>query len=391
MANGSLRLARGRGNGAQISLAVCGVLAIVVVLLGRVQPTLFDRARAYASDRAAPLLEAIHGPLRGVAQWISGLENIFHVYQENLVLEQQNARLRQWQSVALALEQRLKHYQLLLKAVPDPQLGNVTARVIGRSTRPFLNTMILDAGRRQHVKPGEAVVDDRGMIGRIFLAGDHTSWVILLTDLNSRVPVSIQPGNVQAIMAGDNSAAPILEMSAQMVHLKPGQQIVTSGDGALVPAGLSVGKVFWDGADYRGALFADSGHSDDVRVLDLQRRAEQPPVPTAADLPVSAAGLPPLTPPPPKITAPQAAPGTSPATNSAPAPVRPGNTGEPHVTTAPVAANPLAAQALPSSPSASNSAPAREERGGEAPVTTVPAAPKPAAQPPPDQSTPDDQ
>ena len=48
--------------------------------------------------------------------------------------------------------------------------------------------MILDAGRRQHVKPGEAVVDDRGMIGRIFLAGDHTSWVILLTDLTAAFP-----------------------------------------------------------------------------------------------------------------------------------------------------------------------------------------------------------
>ena len=41
------------------------------------------------------------------------------------------------------------------------------------------------------VKPGEAVVDARGMIGRIYLAGDHTSWVILLTDLNSRIPVTI--------------------------------------------------------------------------------------------------------------------------------------------------------------------------------------------------------
>lgn len=354
MANGSLRLARGRGSGAQISLAVCAVLAIVLVLLGRVQPTLFDRARAYASDRAAPFLEAVHAPLRGIAQWMGSLDEVFHVYQENLVLKQQNARLRQWQSVALALDQRLKRYQLLLHAIPDPELGNVTAHVIGRSTRPFLNTMILDAGRRQHVKPGEAVVDERGMIGRVFLVGDHTSWVILLTDLNSRIPVSIQPGNIQAIMAGDNSASPTLGVSAQGVHPKPGQQVVTSGDGALLPAGLSIGKVFWDGADFRAALSADSGHSDDVRILDLQLKAEQPPVPSTADLPVSAAGLPPLTAPPPKVTAPQSAP----ATPSAPA------TG----TVSPPAPKTKATQG------------------------TIPPAPaKPAAQPPPDQSTPDDQ
>ena len=316
MANGSLRLARSRG-GAPISLAVCAVLAVILVLLGKVQPTLFDRARAYASDRVAPVLEVVREPLHKAGIWVGGFADVFNVYQENLRLKEQNARLRQWQNAALALEQRLKRYRLLLNAVPDPELGNVTAHVIGRASRPFLNTMILDAGRRNHVKPGEAVVDDRGMIGRIFLAGDHTSWVILLTDLNSRIPVSIEPGNVQAIMAGDNSAAPVLEGSGQSVHLRAGQQIVTSGDGALLPAGLAVGKIFWDGSDFRAGLYADAGHSDDVRVLDLKLPAEQLPSVSIHDLPVTAAGLAPLSPPPPKVAQPAPQPVAAPAKRTA--------------------------------------------------------------------------
>jgi rod shape-determining protein MreC len=317
MANGSLRLARNR-SGAPVSLALCAVLAIILVLLGRVQPTLFDRARAFASDRAAPILETVRAPLREAGTWISGVVDVFKVYQENLRLKEENARLLQWQNAALALEQRLKRYRLLLNAVPDPELGNVTARVIGRTSRPFLNTMILDAGRRQHVKSGEAVVDDRGMIGRIFLAGDHTSWVILLTDLNSRIPVSIEPGNVQAIMAGDNSTAPVLEVSGQGIHLRNGEQIVTSGDGALLPAGLSVGKVYWDGSDFRAGLYADAGHSDDVRVLDLKLPAEQLPSVSVNDLPVTAAGLGPLKPPAPKITQPSQPAETQPSPAGAP-------------------------------------------------------------------------
>jgi rod shape-determining protein MreC len=293
MVNGILRAGRSR-SGAQISLAVCAALACVLIFLGRVQPTLFDRARAYASDRVAPVLEAIRTPLHGAEQWAGSLADVFHVYQVNLKLKDENTRLRKWQNLALSLQQRLKRYQLLLNAVPDPEIGSVTAHVIGRASRPFLNTMIVDAGRRQHIKPGEAVVDDRGLIGRIFVAGDHTSWVILLTDLNSRIPVSIQPGNVQAMLTGDNSGAPILVVSAQGVRLHNGQQVVTSGDGELLPAGLAVGKVYWDGSDFRAALFADAGRSDDVRVLDLQLTAEKPPTPTVRDLPVTAAGLPPL-------------------------------------------------------------------------------------------------
>lgn len=350
MANGSLRLARNRSN-APIPLAVCAVLALILVFLGRVQPSLFDRARAFASDRTAPVLEAVRVPLRNAGAWVGNIGEVFHVYQDNLRLREQNTRLRQWQNAALVLAQRLKRYQLLLNAVPDPELGSVTAHVIGRANRPFLDTMILDAGRRQHIKPGEAVVDDRGMIGRIFLAGDHTSWVILLTDLNSRIPVSIEPGNVQAIMAGDNSAAPILDVSAQGMHLRAGQKIVTSGDGALLPAGLSIGKVFWDGSDFCAALSADAGHSDDVRVLDLKLPAEQPPAVSGSDLPVAAAGLPPLAPPPPKVAQPVAQTGAGAPLVGAATPAGGAQSAPPSAT----AAQTTAATAKPAAPSNTSS------------------------------------
>ncbi|HEX3429521.1 MAG TPA: rod shape-determining protein MreC [Rhizomicrobium sp.] len=321
MANGSLRVGRPRA-AAQISLAVCAALACVLIFLGRVQPTLFDRARAYASDRAAPVLEAVRTPIRAAGAWAGSLADVFHVYQVDLKLKDENARLRKWQNLALSLQQRLKRYQLLLNAVPDPEIGSVTAHVIGRASRPFLNTMIVDAGRREHLKPGEAVVDDRGMIGRIFVVGDHTSWVILLTDLNSRIPVSIEPGNVQAMLTGDNSGAPLLVGSAQGARLRSGQQVVTSGDGALLPAGLAVGKLYWDGGDFRVALFADAGRSGDVRVLDLKLPAENPPAPTANDLPVTAAGLPPLKPAVPKPATPTAQPAATAALTQAQAQVQ---------------------------------------------------------------------
>jgi hypothetical protein len=111
--------------------------------------------------------------------------------------------------------------------------------------------------------------------------------------------------------------------------LHDGQQVVTSGDGALLPAGLAVGKVFWNGMEFRASLFADAGRSDDVRVLDLTLRAEQPPAPLAGDLPVTAAGLSPLTPAPPK---PAASPPEAPkVAGAAPSPPVAGNTPSPQV------------------------------------------------------------
>lgn len=308
MANGSWKIARNRG-GAQLPIALLAALAVALILIGKAQSNLFDRARANVTDFAAPVLQSVRAPLRGLDRWMASIGEIFSVYKENLRLKDENARLRQWQNLAIVQNGQIKRYQLLLHAVPDPSLASVMARVIGRSNRPFLQNLILDAGKAQGIKPGEAVIDARGMIGRIYLTGDHTAWVILLTDLNSRIPVSIEPGNVQAIMAGDNSAAPTIDLLSQNVRLKPGDQVVSSGDGGLLPPGLAIGTVVADpSGGFRVVLLADAGSSEDVNVVDFKLKAEQPPAPSPNDLPATAAGLPPAAPPPPVVTAPPGAP-----------------------------------------------------------------------------------
>jgi rod shape-determining protein MreC len=313
-----------RKSNAQLPLVIVIALAVVLVLLGKAQNGLFDRARAGATDAMAPLLERVRAPVVAFQRWGGSIFEIFSVYEENLRLKEENARLRQWRNVAIVLQGRVGRYQALLHAVPDPKLDAVLARVIGRANRPFLQTMILDAGRDQRALPGEAVVDARGMIGRIYLSGQRTSWVILLTDLNSRIPVTISPGNIPAMMTGDNSKLPALEMVSRTVTLHAGDQVTSSGDGGLLPAGLPVGTVVSDGkGGWRVALLADAASAQDVEVLNFARPPEQ--LPPSAQLPMDAAGLKPPPPPPPA----QAMPATVPAPPAKPKPVTPPVTAPP--------------------------------------------------------------
>jgi rod shape-determining protein MreC len=306
-----------RKSNAQLPLVIVIALAVVLVLLGKAQNGLFDKARAHATDIMAPMLERARAPIAGFDRWAGSISEIFSVYQQNLKLKEENARLRQWRNVAIVLQGRVGRYQALLHAVPDPQLNRVLARVIGRANRPFLQTMILDAGRDHHALPGQAVIDARGMIGRIYLTGQRTSWVILLTDLNSRIPVTIAPGNVQAIMAGDNTTLPALDMVSHTVTLHAGDQVTSSGDGGLLPAGLPVGTVMPDGGGgWRVALLADAGASQDVEILNFSKPPEAPP--STVQLPADAAGLKPMTPAPQSTAAP-----TVPAAPIAPAKPKP--------------------------------------------------------------------
>ncbi|MDE2182749.1 MAG: hypothetical protein KGJ78_06980 [Alphaproteobacteria bacterium] len=291
MANGTWKISR-RGN-AHLPLIIVAALAVALILVGKAQSALFDRARASIIDWMRPALVASRAPMEALNNWVSSIGEIFVVYQENLKLKEENARLRQWRNTAVVLDDRLKRYQLLLHAVPDPALTTVVAKVIGRASQPFLQTMILDAGKSNNVKPGQAVVDARGMIGRIFLTGQRTSWVILLTDLNSRIPISITPDSAQAIMTGDNSPEPLIEALPPNAQIKPGDQVVSSGDGDILPAGLPIGVVVREGDALRVALFADPSSAQDVQILDFKRPPEHPPAASPSDLPVTAAGLPP--------------------------------------------------------------------------------------------------
>jgi rod shape-determining protein MreC len=298
MAN-AWKIAR-KGN-AQLPLVIVIALAVVLVLLGKAQGGLFDKARAHVTDLMAPVLEKVRAPVAGFDRWMGSISEIFSVYEENLKLKDENARLRQWRNVAIVLQGRVGRYQQLLHAVPDPKMNMVLANVIGRANRPFLQTMILDAGREEHVLPGQAVMDPRGMLGRIYLAGSRTSWVILLTDLNSRIPVIIAPGNSPAIMAGDNSPMPALDMVSRTVTLHAGDQVTSSGEGGLLPAGLPIGTVVRDGqGGFRVALLADSSASQDVEILSFSKPTEA--APAKAQLPAEAAGLKPEAPPPPVPT-----------------------------------------------------------------------------------------
>jgi rod shape-determining protein MreC len=330
MPNGAWKIAR-RGH-AQLPLVIVLALAVVLVLVGKAQTGLFDAARARITDFMAPALAQVRAPLDGVERWVGSIGDIFRVYDENLKLKQENARLLQWRNSSVALQGRLAHYEKLLNAVPSPDMNAVLARVIGRASRPFLRTMILDAGAVHGARAGQAVMDENGMIGRLYLTGQHTSWVILLTDINSRIPVTIAPGQVQALLAGDNSASPRLDNLAPNITIKAGDQVVSSGEGGLVPPGLPIGTVVADGDGFRVALLADAARSESVQILNFARVVETlPPTPV---LPAEAAGLKPVPPPPP------------PAPIATTAPVPPGARPKPvaPVSAAPTSAAPVAVE-----------------------------------------------
>jgi len=260
--------------------------AVGLVVLGKADAVVTERFRAAVSDAFAPILAALARPVATVNHGIEDVRDLIHLRAENLRLREENARLRQWEQVARALEAQNKGLREALQFVPHEDRHSTAGRVIADAGGAFVRSLLVDAGAEDGVTKGQAVIVGQSLIGRVSEVGKISARVLLITDLNSRIPVMVESTRDHAILAGDNTDNPKLLYLPASVALSPGERIVTSGDGGAFPPELPVGVVSSVGEDgVRVQPFANWNRLEYVRIIDYGLKGilgpvELPPPPT---------------------------------------------------------------------------------------------------------------
>lgn len=244
-------------------------IAATLIILGKADQAVIEPVRTSLTDAIAPMLEILARPVVALDTAIYRARSILAVYRENARLVQENERLVDWRQAALKLASENAELRELLKLAPDPPISFVTARVIADAGGAYSRSVIIDAGRENGVVRGEAAITGEGLAGRISEVGARTARILLITDLNSRVPVVIERTRQRAILAGDNSRRPGLRYLDSVSMVSIGDRVVTSGQGGVFPPGLPVGVVAkLDGDLPRVEPYADPSRVDYLRLLD---------------------------------------------------------------------------------------------------------------------------
>jgi rod shape-determining protein MreC len=246
------------------------LLSMMFIVLGKADVLLFDRLRIAIADAAAPLLQTIAQPVATAASAVRSVEGVFDLYRENQRLREDNARLLQWQDVARRLEDENKGLRGLLKYVPEGAEHFISAQVIADSGGAFVRSVLVAAGTRDGVARGQAAVTGDGLVGRVAEVGSRAARVLLLTDLNSHIPVMLDSSHERAVLAGDNSDRPRLVYLPINFQPKVGERIVTDGSGGVFPPGVPVGVVgSIDNGIVRVEPYAELARLDYVRIVDF--------------------------------------------------------------------------------------------------------------------------
>jgi rod shape-determining protein MreC len=244
------------------------LLLLALFLLWRVDSPRVERFRAALVDRVMPSFSWAMLPITKAAAMIEDFQSYTRIYEQNQELRRELQQMKAWREAALQLEQKNARLLDLNQVRLDPRLTHVTGVVLADSGSPFRQSVLLNVGARDGIRDGWATMDGIGLVGRISGVGQTTSRVILLTDSNSRIPVTVQPSGQKALLSGDNSSAPPLEFLENQDLVRPGDRVISSGDGGVFPAGLLVGQVA-QGVDgrLRVRLAADYERLEFLRVL----------------------------------------------------------------------------------------------------------------------------
>jgi len=219
------------------------VAAFGLMMLGKADVVIVERFRAQITDAVAPMLDAVSRPVATLNEVVAEGRALMELRTENAILRKERDRLLQWQTAGRKLEAENRALQSLLHFVPHEARGFISARVIADSGGAFAHSLIVNAGSDDGVKRGEAVVSGDGLVGRIVGVGARAARILLITDLNSRIPVVTEQTRIRAVLAGDNSYQPVLDHLPPSATVTVGERIVTSGHGGVFPPGLPVGVV----------------------------------------------------------------------------------------------------------------------------------------------------
>ena len=219
------------------------LLSITLIIFHSTNSKVVERIRASTIDVISPFLSITSAPVTSVINSIDDVSAFQDIKADNIRLKSENEKLKKWYEAALKLQAENRSFRDLLNVKVDRTLSFVTSRIISDAGSSFVKSVLLPVGTNDKVRKDSAVMSGQSLIGRITEVGATSSRVLLVTDLNSRIPVIIQNTRTRAILAGKNTDLLRLERLPQDSGITIGTRVVTSGDDAQLPAEIPIGTI----------------------------------------------------------------------------------------------------------------------------------------------------
>ena len=253
----------------KFAIVILFISAFAMMLINKTDTVIIEKTSSVATDVVSPLIDVLVIPARLLSSVYDYVHELKRIRDDNAVLREENKKLVMMTGKARALEIENRLLSGLLNYTPPPEATFVTARVIAEEGNAFSHSLIAYTAGNPNVKKGQVVLNENGVIGRVEQVGQMYSKIILITDINSKIPVVVERTRVRGILSGDNTSIPKLVFAPLDAKLAIGDRIVTSGVAGVFPPGLPVGKIVsTDKNDIKVKVLGNLDKVEYVRIVD---------------------------------------------------------------------------------------------------------------------------
>ena len=253
----------------KFAIVILFIATFILMLLNKTDVMVIEKTTSMATEVTAPVMDALLVPARSLAKGYDYFRELKDIYEENRRLREENRQFLLVSDRARALDIENKILANLLNYTPPPDSRFITSRVIAEEGDGFSHSVIVYTGKENRPQKGQVAMGENGLVGRVDRVGPNYAKILLVTDINSKIPVMVERTRVRGILSGDNTMTPKMVFIPLFAELTVGDRIVTSGVAGIFPPGLPVGKISSiEKNSVKIKLFNDLDKLEYVKIVD---------------------------------------------------------------------------------------------------------------------------
>ena len=232
-----------KGTQQRFSLFALTVISILLIFLETIDTKPLNTIRSFIKDIIYRTAVVSNYPTKIFSGSYNVVEDHFNLYKDYDNLKKENEELKSKYSKSEFLELENSQLRKLINEQTESQSNLVSARVMLEEQSPYLNSFVINIGANKELKNGMAVLDGKNFIGRIVDVNFFSSRILLITDLNSKIPVISEPSGNHAILSGHGDNKPTLQYLSENHKIQEKDKIYTSGKEGIFAPGIPIGEV----------------------------------------------------------------------------------------------------------------------------------------------------
>jgi len=246
-----------KGTKQRFSLFALIVLSLVFIFIETIETKPLNYVRSFIKDAIYRGALVVSAPSKGFGSFSSYVTEHINLHSNYKQLKEENDKLKNNITKSNFLELENTQLRKLIDEQVKSSSNLVSARVMIDKQSPYLNSFIINIGSNKGIKNGMAVLYGENFIGRIVDVNFFSSRVLLVSDLNSKIPILTEPSSVHAILSGRGTDEPNLQYLPENNKIMDGDKVYTSGKEGIFSPGIPIGEVKIEKDLIKVLLFSD--------------------------------------------------------------------------------------------------------------------------------------